>query len=97
MHRSSERRIKVVLVDDQRAIVNAMTRLLTEQPDIELVGTGRNAKEALRLCIEHEPDVRAGRARDPLSLDQDASSERLVLPVTSALALRCRLSPSSCG
>jgi hypothetical protein len=30
VHRSSERRIKVMLADDQRAIVNALTRLLTE-------------------------------------------------------------------
>ena len=57
MHRSSERRITVVLADDQPAIIDALTRLFDEQPDIELVGAGRSAEEALRLCIEHEPDV----------------------------------------
>jgi len=65
VHRSSERRITVVLADDQRAIIDALTRLLAEQPDIELVGAGRNAEEALKLCIEHEPDVAVLDVRMP--------------------------------
>jgi two-component system response regulator DesR len=63
--RSSERRITVVLADDQRAIIDALTRLLAEQRDIELVGAGRNAEEALKLCIEHEPDVAVLDVRMP--------------------------------
>ncbi|MGD0219830.1 MAG: response regulator transcription factor [Acidimicrobiales bacterium] len=65
MLRSSERRITVVLADDQRAIVDALTRLFAEQPDIELIGAGRNAEEALRLCVEHEPDVAVLDVRMP--------------------------------
>jgi two-component system response regulator DesR len=65
VHRSPERHITVVLADDQRAIVDALTRLLNEQSDIELVGAGRNAEEALKLCIEHEPDVAVLDVRMP--------------------------------
>ena len=65
MSRSSERRITVVLADDQDAIVDALTRLLAEQPDIEVLGAGRNAEEALKLCIEHEPDVAVLDVRMP--------------------------------
>jgi two-component system response regulator DesR len=36
-----------------------------EQPDIELVGAGRNAEEALKLCMEHEPDVAVLDVRMP--------------------------------
>ena len=65
MTRSSEGRITVVLADDQEAIVDALTRLLAEQPDIEVLGAGRNAEEALKLCIEHEPDVAVLDVRMP--------------------------------
>jgi two-component system response regulator DesR len=63
--RSSERRITVVLADDQDAIIDALRRLFAEQPDIELVGAGRNAEEALKLCMEHEPDVAVLDVRMP--------------------------------
>jgi len=65
MPRSSERRITVVLADDQDAIIGALRRLFAEQPDIELVGAGRNAEEALKLCMEHEPDVAVLDVRMP--------------------------------
>ncbi|MGA9078062.1 MAG: response regulator transcription factor [Acidimicrobiales bacterium] len=65
MSRSSERRITVVLADDQDAIIDALRRLFAEQPDIELVGAGRNAEEALKLCMEHEPDVAVLDVRMP--------------------------------
>lgn len=65
MSRSSERRITVVLADDQDAIIGALRRLFAEQPDIELVGAGRNAEEALKLCMEHEPDVAVLDVRMP--------------------------------
>ncbi len=66
MSRSSERRITVVLADDQDAIISALRRLFAEQSDIELVGAGRNAEEALKLCMEHEPDVAVLDVRMPL-------------------------------
>jgi two-component system response regulator DesR len=63
--RSSERRITVVLADDQRAIIDALTRLFADETDIELIGAGRNAEEALKLCVEHEPDVAVLDVRMP--------------------------------
>ena len=65
MHRSPERRITVVLADDQHAIIDALTTLFADQPDIEVLGAGHNAEEALRLCIQHEPDVAVLDVRMP--------------------------------
>lgn len=47
-------------------IVRALTKLLSEQPDIEVVGTGYNAEEALRACMEQLPDVALLDVRMPL-------------------------------
>jgi DNA-binding NarL/FixJ family response regulator len=47
-------------------IVRALSKLLGEQPDIEVVGTGYNAEEALLVCIEQLPDVALLDVRMPL-------------------------------
>jgi len=66
MDSSGSRRTTVVLADDQPAMITTLTKLLSEYPDLELVGTGRNAEEALKLCVEHEPDVAVLDVRMPL-------------------------------
>ena len=49
--------IRVVLADDKPVIVDVLAKLVGDQPDLEVVGIGRNAEEALMLCVEHNPDV----------------------------------------
>ncbi len=47
-------------------IVRALSKLFNEQADIEVVGTGSNAEEALLACIEELPDVAVLDVRMPL-------------------------------
>lgn len=50
-------KIRVVLVDDETAVVEMMTLQLEEDDRIQLVGTGHNGREALRLANALRPDV----------------------------------------
>lgn len=50
-------RTRVVLVDDEPDVVERARELLAGEPDIELVGTGRNGREALQLANRLRPDV----------------------------------------
>ena len=46
---------KVVLVDDERDIVE-VTTLLLESSEIDVVGVGYDGKQAVELCSKHNPD-----------------------------------------
>lgn len=50
-------RIRVALVDDEAEILGRVTALLQKEPDIELVGTGKDGREALQLANRQRPDV----------------------------------------
>ena len=49
--------MRVLVVDDSAFMRRAMTQMLTSDPHIEVVGTGRNGKEGLALAKSLEPDV----------------------------------------
>lgn len=49
--------IKVLLVDDQTLVLTILTRMLANQPGMQLVGTASNGREALELIPRLEPDV----------------------------------------
>lgn len=49
--------VKVLLVDDQKLVLGIMKRMLHTTPDIHVVGTAENGKDALRLVTELQPDV----------------------------------------
>lgn len=49
--------IRVVLVDDQELFRSGVAVILDAQPDMEVVGTGADGEEAVRLVDELEPDV----------------------------------------
>jgi NarL family two-component system response regulator LiaR len=49
--------IRVVLIDDHFSIHNIVSTLLTQTPDIVLVGQGANGQEALDLCERVQPDI----------------------------------------
>lgn len=51
------KKIKVVLVDDNRALCQMLGDYLTSQEDIYLAGIGNNGVEALDLVKTHEPDL----------------------------------------
>ncbi len=49
--------IRVLLVDDQRAVHTALGELFASLPGVELVANGYTGEDAVRLCDEHQPDV----------------------------------------
>lgn len=50
-------KIRVFLTDDHTLLRNALTMLLKEQENIEVVGEAANAAEALEGVIKYKPDV----------------------------------------
>jgi DNA-binding NarL/FixJ family response regulator len=49
--------IRVVIVDDQKVITQGLKVLLEAEPDMEIVATGCNGKEAIQLATDLQPDV----------------------------------------
>lgn len=49
--------ITVGLVDDHRILREGLTRLLSAQPDIQVVGEASNGRDALLLVRDHQPDI----------------------------------------
>jgi two-component system invasion response regulator UvrY len=54
---SEESVIRVAIVDDQRLFVDGLVRILSIQPDVEVVGRVHTGEEAVELCLREEPDV----------------------------------------
>jgi DNA-binding NarL/FixJ family response regulator len=51
------RRIRCVLADDHEMLRYGVRRLLEEAPDFSVVGESGDAAEALKLVLEHRPDL----------------------------------------
>ncbi len=49
--------MKVLVVDDSAFMRRAVTQMLDDDPQIEIVGTGKNGKEGLELAKKLQPDV----------------------------------------
>ena len=49
--------LRVLIVDDEAFARQRLRRLLSEQPDIEIVGEAANGREAVALITSHDPDV----------------------------------------
>jgi DNA-binding NarL/FixJ family response regulator len=49
--------IKVAIVDDQKVVTQGLKALLEVEPDVEIVGTGSNGREAIELAETLSPDV----------------------------------------
>jgi len=50
-------KIKVLIVDDSALIRRIIQNILVQDPDIEIVGTARDGKEALKMAAELYPDI----------------------------------------
>jgi two-component system LytT family response regulator len=51
------RKIKVILIDDERLARAELNRALTNYPDLEVVGEAGNAEEAAGLIEKHRPEL----------------------------------------
>ena len=49
--------VRVLLVDDNKRIVNLLKEALTKEPDMEVAGTAADGEEALKLIELYKPDV----------------------------------------
>jgi two-component system, NarL family, response regulator DesR len=49
--------IRVLIAEDQTLVLGALAALLRMEPDIDVVGTAGNGKDALALCRECTPDI----------------------------------------
>lgn len=49
--------IKVLIVDDQQLLLDLMSRLLENNPEINVVAKGKDGNEALAMTERYQPDV----------------------------------------
>ena len=53
----SEKKIKLLLVDDHIMIRLGLSSLLKTRPELEIIGDAGDGETALRLALRHRPDV----------------------------------------
>lgn len=49
--------LRIVLVDDETLVLDALTRILAKDPEMEVVASATSGREALRAVRETRPDV----------------------------------------
>jgi DNA-binding NarL/FixJ family response regulator len=49
--------ITLVIADDHKVVRSGLEQLIETFDDVQLLGTGVNGEDAVRLCTEHRPDV----------------------------------------
>jgi two-component system response regulator DesR len=49
--------IRVLIAEDQNLVLGALAALLRLEPDLDVVGTAGNGKDALALCRQLVPDI----------------------------------------
>lgn len=54
---SASETIRILIVDDHAIVREGLCTLLSEEPDVEVVGEARDGKEALAKALRHKPDV----------------------------------------
>lgn len=75
---------KIILIDDDALVIQALETILNVQPNLEVVATGNDGDDALPLYKEHQPDIllmdirmanKTGLdgAREVLTFDTDAN------------------------
>jgi EAL domain-containing protein (putative c-di-GMP-specific phosphodiesterase class I)/ActR/RegA family two-component response regulator len=87
-------RIRLMLADDEASILEAMSELVSMDKDIDVVGTARDAGEAIDLAELHAPDVALLDVRMPGGGGSRAAREiRRRSPATRIVALSASTDP----
>jgi DNA-binding NarL/FixJ family response regulator len=73
----SEKKIRVLIVDDQRLMREGLRILLEDAEDMEVIGEAENGLIAIQLAESHQPDVILMDIRMPL-LDGIEATERIL-------------------
>ena len=50
-------KIRLLIVDDHKVVLNGLQVFISLYDDIEVVGEARNGQQALEQCAAHQPDV----------------------------------------
>lgn len=85
-------KIRVVIAEDQSMVLGALAALLETENDIEVVGQARDGREALKLTLQHKPDLLLTDIEMPemtglevaAELKQRGSSSRIIILTTFA-------------
>jgi DNA-binding NarL/FixJ family response regulator len=72
----SDRRVKVIVVDDQALVREGLLTLLATVDGIETVGSAADGLDATTLCAQHQPDVVLMDLRMPV-LDGVKATKRI--------------------
>ena len=80
--------LRVLLADDHRIVREGLHLLLSEEPDVEIVGEAGHGREAVDLALRLEPDVVIMDVSMPL-IDGDLATRQIKehLPKTRVIAL----------
>lgn len=54
---TTERTIRILLVDDNEAVRRALTRALSAEPDLEVIGEAGDGEHAIHLALTLHPDI----------------------------------------
>jgi DNA-binding NarL/FixJ family response regulator len=49
--------IRIVIADDHAVVGEGLRALIDAQSDMEVIGLAENGREAVRLCLDLEPDL----------------------------------------
>jgi len=80
--------IRVLVVDDHKIVREGLASILSEQPDIEVVGQASNGKEAVDLASTLAPDAIIMDVSMPVMSGDEATRRiKMLSPDTRIIAL----------
>jgi PAS domain S-box-containing protein len=85
---SAQPKLRVLLADDHEIVREGLRSLLSDEPDVEVVGEAANGREAVNQAYRLQPDVVIMDVAMPLINGDDATRQiKLHLPKTRVIAL----------